>query len=133
MLTTHRSLIWVDAISINQEEFVEKSTQVSLMGQIYQQASKVLIFLGDAAEGGDYAMDDIAERRMDSNAAIYSFISQRPWFHRVWILQQVALARHAVLVCGSKCVSWTCVPAWWARNAEAMEGRFSPPSTLTFE
>lgn len=103
------------------------------MGQIYQQASKVLIFLGDADEDSDYAMDAIAERRMDPNAAIYSFISQRPWFHRVWILQEVALARHAVLVCGSKCATWTCVPAWWARNAEAMEGHFSPPSTLTYE
>ncbi|KAJ1322909.1 HET domain-containing protein [Microdochium nivale] len=126
-------LIWIDAVCINQEDFSEKARQVALMAQIYQQASKVLIFLGEADRNSDNAMDAIAERRMDTEAAIHSFISQRTWFQRVWILQEVALAQHAVVVCGSKCISWTCVPAWWARNAEAMEGLFDPPSTLTYE
>jgi hypothetical protein len=33
----------------------------------------------------------------------------RRYFSRVWVLQEVALARQAVLVCGSTTVPWSCL------------------------
>lgn len=39
-------VLWVDAICINQMDIAEKSHQVALMGQIYQQCSRVQIWLG---------------------------------------------------------------------------------------
>ena len=42
--------LWIDAISINQQDATEKSKQVLRMGQIYAKAFKVLVWLGDADE-----------------------------------------------------------------------------------
>ncbi|KAF2015766.1 hypothetical protein BU24DRAFT_422083 [Aaosphaeria arxii CBS 175.79] len=39
-------LVWVDALCINQEDFAERASQVAIMGRIYSQAYKVMIWLG---------------------------------------------------------------------------------------
>lgn len=39
-------LFWVDAICINQQDLDERNSQVKTMGEIFAQASKVLIWLG---------------------------------------------------------------------------------------
>ncbi|KAH8590530.1 heterokaryon incompatibility protein-domain-containing protein [Bisporella sp. PMI_857] len=43
-------IVWVDALCINQEDNAERSWQVQLMGQIYGQASRTIIWLGDIRE-----------------------------------------------------------------------------------
>lgn len=47
-------VLWADAICINQVDDIEKSQQVSLMGEIYRRAEEVIIFLGE--EKDDSAM-----------------------------------------------------------------------------
>ncbi|KAI8623272.1 heterokaryon incompatibility protein-domain-containing protein [Xylariaceae sp. FL1651] len=42
-------VLWVDAISINQEGLEERAHQVSLMGHIYESASRVVVWLGEAS------------------------------------------------------------------------------------
>lgn len=42
----HTSLLWVDAICINQTTIHERNHQVGLMGQIYSKAERVVIWLG---------------------------------------------------------------------------------------
>jgi hypothetical protein len=46
--------LWVDGLSINQRNLDERSSQVALMGRIYTQCQKVLIWLGDE---GDMPLD----------------------------------------------------------------------------
>jgi Heterokaryon incompatibility protein (HET) len=54
--------IWVDAISINQNDFSERESQVRLMTQIFRQATDVICDLGEA--GDDYlAAMQLAWRR----------------------------------------------------------------------
>ncbi|KAF4980028.1 hypothetical protein FZEAL_3890 [Fusarium zealandicum] len=43
--------IWIDAVCINQENLEERAHQVTLMNQIYSQASTVRIWLGEANPG----------------------------------------------------------------------------------
>jgi hypothetical protein len=43
-------MIFVDAICVNQSELQERNNQVMLMGCIYQDAQKVLVWLGPAAD-----------------------------------------------------------------------------------
>ena len=38
--------VWIDAICINQQDSIEKSQQVALMGKIYREANDVLCWLG---------------------------------------------------------------------------------------
>jgi Heterokaryon incompatibility protein (HET) len=43
-------LVWIDAICINQEDLEERSQQVQLMKQIYENATRTVVFLGEASE-----------------------------------------------------------------------------------
>ncbi|KAK0671604.1 heterokaryon incompatibility protein-domain-containing protein [Cercophora samala] len=133
----HTRLLWVDAICINQVDAAEKNDQVIKMDRIYQTASQVLVYLGEADHVSDIAMARISERRVVQPGEydlhiILRFLSQRQWFSRVWVLQEVALADVALVICGAKCVPWACFPAWWARNAALLEGRFEPPPVLSY-
>jgi hypothetical protein len=42
--------LWIDALCINQSSNAEKSRQVPLMGDIYESASRVLIWLGPGSK-----------------------------------------------------------------------------------
>lgn len=45
--------LWVDAICINQENPLGKGAQVQLMGQVFSEADKVLVWLGPATDAAD--------------------------------------------------------------------------------
>lgn len=53
--------LWIDQLCINQDDIVEKSTQVLLMKAIYEKASHVLVWLGPAVDGSDYLIDLLTE------------------------------------------------------------------------
>lgn len=42
----HDSPLWIDAVCINQNDDKEKGKQISIMGSIYQQAQRVIVWLG---------------------------------------------------------------------------------------
>lgn len=48
--------LWVDAICINQDDLIEKATQVPLIGHIYANASMVCIWLGEPSRDALIAM-----------------------------------------------------------------------------
>jgi hypothetical protein len=50
--TQKSSLLWADGICINQHDVSEKGHQVQMMGEIYQKASRVIIWLGPDTEYG---------------------------------------------------------------------------------
>jgi hypothetical protein len=45
-----------DAVCINQEDLIEREQQVSHMREIYQQAERVVVWLGGSADGSDAAL-----------------------------------------------------------------------------
>ncbi|KAK3340829.1 heterokaryon incompatibility protein-domain-containing protein, partial [Neurospora tetraspora] len=98
--------IWIDAICINQGDNEEKGHQVQSMAKIYAKASRVIVWLGEEAAGSDQALEEIriaaelSTRRLDNKAGILPLL-QRPWFQRIWVLQEVAAARHILIKCGS--------------------------------
>ncbi|KAK3342926.1 heterokaryon incompatibility protein-domain-containing protein, partial [Neurospora tetraspora] len=106
--------IWIDAICINQGDKEEKGHQVQSMAKIYAKASRVVVWLGEKAAGSDQALEEIriaaeeeiriaaelSTRRLDNKAGILTLL-QRPWFRRIWVLQEVAAARHILIKCGS--------------------------------
>ncbi|KAK1596663.1 heterokaryon incompatibility protein-domain-containing protein [Colletotrichum navitas] len=131
---------WIDAISINQTDDEERSSQVKLMAAIYSSADSVLIWLGEEDDDTSQAFDLInlfptidqarleeltPHRVMQSKIArvwggltlhdlLYDPASwnavrrlfRRTYFHRVWIIQEVVLAKNAIVLCGSHATSW---------------------------
>jgi len=87
-------VLWVDAICINQDDPDEKGRQVRSMANIYAKAGRVIVWLGEAAEGSDQAMEDIRvagseerhTRPIDKRGreAIFSLL-RRTWFERIWV------------------------------------------------
>jgi hypothetical protein len=143
-LPDRQRMLWVDAICINQADQFERSEQVQQMGEIYEHANCVLIWLGEADEDSDrafafanvvgtvvegsvYPLTDqfdfvrfntlgtigLVKDYIDSSNEDYTAewlslgkLLQRPWWQRVWVVQELAKAKEAVFVCG-----WTTTPS----------------------
>lgn len=89
------NLYFIDALSIDQSNIVEKGHQVKLMGGIYSRASEVIIWLGLPApddpllhEGlqllrkrPDWTTTD--ENRNDAESHALSVISECPYWERM--------------------------------------------------
>ncbi|ERF70936.1 hypothetical protein EPUS_06721 [Endocarpon pusillum Z07020] len=124
-------MLWADQICINQGDLVEKTQQVLLMDKIYQRAWSTLVWLGEEGDNSSDAMDTIgsisASLRcsMDEKAPdvedferlglpapesqqwreLAKFLA-RPWFQRVWIIQEIVLSNSIQFQCGWKTISW---------------------------
>lgn len=127
--------LWADAICINQNDKHEKSSQVARMAQIYKQARRTLVCLGES-QGLDWlafglfaviqtrkmsvqdlgrALFDLRQsctccpdvRIANASAAIQlaaqavDALFARPWFERLWVVQEYALSREAIVHCGT--------------------------------
>lgn len=53
------TLVWVDAICINQADVSERNKQVLRMTEIYQRACEVFLWLGPALDDGDFILEKL--------------------------------------------------------------------------
>lgn len=138
---TDRTL-WIDALCINQDDNAEKAKQILRMGMLYRQARRVLMWLAPDPDKNRCAVALAALSNMGRQVelrrngslcaspdasvpfppglsglpslpwpAIEALLA-RPYFTRVWILQEVLLAQpqHALVLCGSgsdQVMSWS--------------------------
>jgi hypothetical protein len=116
--------LWIDQICINQDDGNEKLDQIFRMGEIYSKAEKVFIWLGPTANQSDVAFADL-KGMVDDVLALnqatatrahvpdeipkvinedcgqrYGHIFMRPWFRRLWTVQEALLARKLIVMCG---------------------------------
>ena len=88
-------IIWADFVCINQKDKEgEKERQIQSMTKIYGQANRVIVYLGDAADDSDQALQDIRAAAEDgpTNSSISEKtqkailkLFKRPWFQRIWV------------------------------------------------
>ncbi|KAE9368201.1 HET-domain-containing protein [Stipitochalara longipes BDJ] len=127
--------IWVDALCIDQENGEERGKQVQMMREIYENACEVIVWLGEESPSTNCAMEflDLGSRQEDPRdwflrsvvdrgltyqaqwkAIILLF--RKPYWTRVWIIQEIGYASRLAIMCGSKVVSWevivSCQSAW---------------------
>jgi hypothetical protein len=60
------------------------------------------------------------------NTEMIEALLQRPWFSRVWVLQEVAFAKEVVVLCGDKEVGWESFMAFKYWNVAALWVRTLP-------
>jgi hypothetical protein len=117
--------LWVDALSMNQSDVTERNHQVRLMRQIYTSADKVNVWLGDGFPEVQYAFDiltkladgtplrtllqakDLGSPR--ETIGCLGKIFEYSWWNRLWVIQEVILARDAALFCGDHCIAFKVV------------------------
>ena len=112
--------LWVDAVCINQDDSMERSRQVAIMGQIYGNANNVCIWLGEQFDNSELAMRFVQNKvstlgvsgEITSTKEFFqewkalAALMSRPWFQRRWVVQEVCLAKSATVHCGSETVPW---------------------------
>ena len=115
-----RRSLWVDAICIDQHNKGEREDQVKFMRRIYQSALRVLIWLGPSADDSDIAMRSI-QNSDEQSWETYDFavrfmeILYRPWFTRIWVVQEFILGKNPRIGCGTFWVHWVSFMKAWAR------------------
>ncbi|KAK3290286.1 ankyrin repeat-containing domain protein [Chaetomium fimeti] len=102
-------ILWIDAICINQKDKVEKGLQVQFMAEIYANANRVIVWLGEAASDSDQAFEALRQAAREGSTqhyidepteqAIFTLL-ERPWFRRIWVVQEAAAARQILMKCG---------------------------------
>ncbi|KAM5474403.1 hypothetical protein MauCBS54593_001978 [Microsporum audouinii] len=110
--------VWVDAVCIDQQDIDDKTRQVSLMRDIYTKALKVMVFAGNPSSDSDVALDllamlakgpsvssRVAATKEKSQIALKALI-KRPCFSRLWVTQEVFLARNLEILCGNHSETW---------------------------
>lgn len=106
--------LWIDAISIDQHNVLERSHQVSRMNDIYSKASNVIVWLGeprsdaalafeflrDFGNPGGYPPSRRVERNAEQTAMSVRSLLTRSWWTRIWTAQEWILAKHSVFQSG---------------------------------
>ncbi|KAF1983169.1 HET-domain-containing protein [Aulographum hederae CBS 113979] len=100
--------VWVDAICIDQDTIRERNHQVRLMSRIYRAAEEVVIYLGEAKKKISIAFRFLKGLEISSVAELHALqsILARPYFTRIWVIQEVAWAWSATVLCGDHNVPW---------------------------
>ncbi|KAI1416522.1 heterokaryon incompatibility protein-domain-containing protein [Hypoxylon sp. FL1857] len=129
----YSQLLWVDAICIDQQNIDEKNRQIPRMRDIYSLASTTVAWLGnvtsfkekthidrmvDASEELNIlctllGVKDLSHLILHRHGQAYAetayFFFQtilfRPWFTRVWIVQEVVLSTGTILMIGDRLTS----------------------------
>lgn len=127
-----REPLWVDAICINQQDNAEKTAQVRSMAGIFKNASKVVIWLGEEQPGDQVSWDmldliirkvlrksgpdeksdddfDSLPGRLNSRWSMFGPLLDRKWFTRIWIIQELLLAKEFEIRSGSRSISWNSI------------------------
>ncbi|KAI3528388.1 hypothetical protein CSPX01_16269 [Colletotrichum filicis] len=133
-------VMWIDQICINQDDNEEKAQQIPLMSRIYQNAMNTVIWLGESTSNSASAIklledvrlllqftektigpDEFEGLNLPSESsevwkALWDFLS-RPWFTRLWIIQEVILSFDSWVVCGNHMATWdvlslACLHLW---------------------
>lgn len=113
--------LWIDGVSINQDDTNERSKQVAMMADIYGMASKVRIWIGEHADDSKLAFGFIRDKISDlaSFEEITTSIAfkpqwtallalmHRPWFSRRWVIQELSHARAAIIQCEGDIAEWS--------------------------
>ncbi|KAK8132387.1 hypothetical protein PG999_000560 [Apiospora kogelbergensis] len=126
----YERVLWIDALCIDQSNVRERNHQVGRMRDIYSQAETVHVWLGTASETSSIAMawiDALASRNRNGLGLIgrlteYSpencrrsqarrwrallNLLRRPYWRRVWIVQEIVLAEKLRLQCGGDEARW---------------------------
>lgn len=112
--------LWVDALCINQQNTTERSSQVSLMGELYRCATRVHIWLGgptsitSAAMAAFKELVHLARRPLKPGETNNKFphptdgqglqklqdlmsFANNPYWKRTWILQEIAFEPDCVI------------------------------------
>ncbi|KAL5118954.1 hypothetical protein ACEQ8H_003083 [Pleosporales sp. CAS-2024a] len=130
-----QTLVWIDALCIDQQNTEERAAQVRLMGRIYSRAESIAIWLGPEADESSKAMELLqqvanhtessqlirSDKRYPDSAALLA-VFKRDYWRRLWVVQEVLLAKKKMVYCGQSVLPWevyqTAADAFWGKDSD---------------
>jgi Heterokaryon incompatibility protein (HET) len=132
--TDRARIFWIDAVCINQNDIAKRNQQVPLMKSIFSKARGVVVWLGEEVDTDCHAFDIIRmfeesptpdetgksaskglrylqslplpeEGSRSKWDSLYSIL-HRQWYNRIWVIQEVVMAREIRIICGEQTCSW---------------------------
>lgn len=137
----HTNYVWIDSLCVDQDNLQERGHQVDLMPLIYTRAKKTYVYIGPTTTKDEETLEALASWRVehDWNAdeepfwvTLNNFL-RRPYFFRVWIMQEIALSPNAVILGGEKEYPWsilqndTALHSLFGHLDQALEKGIVPP------
>ena len=108
--------LWIDAICIEQDNIMERNHQVQMMKRVFSDAASVIVWLGDLPSNVTPTLDMILGFNTGTQKPILKYkkealeglanIFRRPWWRRMWIVQEVVAARELVIMLGPTIFPW---------------------------
>ncbi|KAG6363802.1 hypothetical protein INS49_008905 [Diaporthe citri] len=102
----HTDRVWIDAVCIDQDNVRERGQQVDLMPRIYKSAVRTFACVGEASRESELVLRNLSEGIWTPPHLLGPFFA-RPYFSRVWVVQEVALSKSVIMMCGDTAVEWT--------------------------
>ena len=118
-------VVWIDAICINQADVEERGQQVKLMGYIYSKAEQVVIDLGfredtqcvrtamsfllrawQQEDPQDWLEKTLGRSEFTQDWISMSSLLTGEYWTRIWIIQEVGLAKQLKVYCQGEIVQW---------------------------
>ncbi|EPE24876.1 hypothetical protein GLAREA_11457 [Glarea lozoyensis ATCC 20868] len=120
----HGDYFWIDAVCIDQENVLEKTVQIPMMTEIYSRCMKGVAWVGpqdpSITKAVVYMPELVSKMRGYPTTPALSIISElfvsefevnpdflgfgnllkRPWFRRIWVVQEFVLPCKVELLCG---------------------------------
>jgi hypothetical protein len=120
--TKTSQFLWIDAICIDQKNVSERNYQVSVMRQIFSGAELVRVWLGNLSlpsvrlDGTPFLSSlqqshltgswvDGSNERERIRTSLQALL-RHPWFTRIWVVQELVLAKDAWVHVGQDVISW---------------------------
>lgn len=112
--------LWVDALCISQTDLDEKAHQVAMIGRIFGQAARVLVWVGESADNSAMLFQPTADSPlwrkaigaqpspevMRQRVTVWNAFLSRPYWKRTWIVQEIICAKSIVVHCGADSAAW---------------------------
>jgi hypothetical protein len=101
-----RTLVWLGRTSYSSSiamDIIERLDQVSVLWKEHK-----------VGRGGVFTNKELIQNGLPGITAAYenpwtqlNMFFRRPWFRRVWVIQEVAASKEVDMICGSRKASWT--------------------------
>ncbi|KAF2213482.1 hypothetical protein CERZMDRAFT_39207 [Cercospora zeae-maydis SCOH1-5] len=129
-LPKKRRRLWADQICVNQQDFPERSQQVQFMNTIFENASRVLVWLGvDDSVSARITFDFVhklsqtfadptlraafhtahtkdLEKQSERPWKCFDDLTRLSWFTRGWVVQEIGTKAPATMFWGDEEIDW---------------------------
>lgn len=141
-------LYWIDALCINQDDVAERNLHLQLMHSIFFRASTVLVWLGkmydqyeptvsllqgfedaEQSKRSEKHLSRMKEEIKANSLEMAENIYEDQYWNRVWIVQEIGLARRIEVCLGETSINWS---AFHQALYSSQDGRLPRPFEVEF-